>query len=185
MRNDAACKRAFDAGRRDRGRHELRSGMYKLTESRNGLCELHQTLIDIMTMICRPKKPLATRPPSANKEGAATWIKGVPESIARNLGYTILPAVEALAGDGLTRSQVNALSRYARCCAADLVQNCDTIRKLLRTGGIELEYGRMRNGDSLVEPLVQQAHSLVEHLISAVDLLQRDSQLAATPPQGT
>ncbi len=162
------CLEAFNRGLEARKAYPLPSGRYKLKEVRRGLGESLQTLNEINSAKCaeRDRQPRRQRPKVP--EGAARLIKLLPEWIAHDLGYYVIPAVEALAGDGLPAAQVKMLALHARKKSADIVQRCDAVHDRLRNG-IGVEYAHMTHGDSMLEPLLRDAIRLIDEMLQAVD----------------
>lgn len=162
------CGQAFQKGQADRLAYPLKSGRYKLEEVQRGLKENLQTLNEISAAKFAElnNQPRSSRPKVP--EGAAGLIKKLPERIARQLGYYIIPAIEALGGDDLPAARVTVLSKHARTVAADIVKRCDAVQVEL-SYGVEVEYAHMKYDNSLLEPLLQDTIWLVDEVLREVD----------------
>jgi hypothetical protein len=81
----------------------------------------------------------------ATERGA--YLKGIPAQLAELLGYTILPAIAALEGDGVPKAEVQRLLSRAETDAQRLIDACEALRLRLK-GGISREYDAMKRGES-------------------------------------
>jgi hypothetical protein len=93
----------------------------------------------------------------ATERGA--YLKGIPAQLAELLGYTILPAIAALEGDGMPKAEVERLLSRAETDAQRLLDDCEAVRLRLK-GGIKHEYDAMRLGQSLLLELLDEAPAL-------------------------
>jgi hypothetical protein len=142
------CHDAFNAAQKRRARYPLSSGRYKLEEAKNRLNQLHKlvtTVADRVGTGCKFGETESLGPCMAYERG--TYLKGIPAQLADLLGYTILPAIAALDGDGVPKAEVQRLLSRAKTDAQHLIANCEAVRLRLK-GGIKHEYGAMRRCDS-------------------------------------
>lgn len=92
-----------------------------------------------------------------------TYLKGVPGQLAELLGYTILPAIAALEGDGVPKAEVQRLLRRAETDAGRLLDACEAVQAHLK-GGIDREYRAMRLGEAALMGLMNGAEMLTKRL---------------------
>jgi hypothetical protein len=82
------------------------------------------------------------------------------EQIAFDLGYYILPAINALGGDGVPASVVKQCASIAASRERPIVDQCEYARNRLRLG-IGHEYTLMKAGDSTILPLIDAVIDLI------------------------
>lgn len=156
------CQKAFDEGAADRLKYPLRSGGYKLNERRwkFGRC---QETIDAIDKLIVHQRSGSNGPPlplgSCTTDDAGWWLKRLPQQVAYDLAYDILPAIDALAKEGCPPHEVAAARREAEVEARALVADCEAAHALLKKG-IAHEYRRMKAGNSTLRPLFERAISI-------------------------
>ena len=155
----SVCRQAFERGARQRLQHPLHRGLYKLEEVNADL----KAIVEDLRVIARYKQGAArvTDISHCTSLDLPIWLKHVPELVARDLGYNILPAISALAADGLPQSTVTRLSAECKSLANDLVDECESVRSKIRNN-ISVEYELMKSGDSLNLQLVLGVIGLIE-----------------------
>lgn len=153
------CRRAFERGARQRLQHPLHQGLYKLEDVNADL----KAIAEDLRVIARYKQGAArsTDIRHCTSLDLSIWLKHVPEIVARDLGYNILPAISALVADGLPQSTVTRLSAECKSLANDLVEECESVRSKIRNN-ISVEYELMKSGDSLNLQLILGAIDLIE-----------------------
>jgi hypothetical protein len=100
-------------------------------------------------------------------DDAATWLKSVPALIARELTYNVLPAIEALAADGVPETTVRECVNRAEAEAKTILSQCVAAEADLKQG-IKAEYTRMKAGNSTLLPLVDALEDLIEDALDTV-----------------
>lgn len=150
-----SCFDAFQKGQQERARYPLRSGLYKLREARRDLIESLDLLDDIRNTYPRVV------------QGARGRLKSLPKLIAHELGWNIVPAVEALTGDKLPSALVKNLESYARGEANALLPRLDELHDHLSSPGIDLEIFRIKCDNSGLERLLTDAVRLIDRVLAA------------------
>jgi hypothetical protein len=148
MPTPTTCHQLFDTAREKRKAHPLHSGGYKLREAKNRINQLHKLVTTIAERVRAGGKFRETKnlgPCMATERGA--YLKGIPAQLAELLGYTILPAIAALEGDGVPKAEVQRLLSRAETDAQRLIDACEALRLRLK-GGISREYDAMKRGES-------------------------------------
>jgi hypothetical protein len=148
------CSNEFEKGQSKRAQFQLRSGAYKLEEARGGLLDSLHLLDSVREFTSVP-------------QGARGALKRLPRHLACELGWSIIPAVEALAGDNLPPSIVIPLARRARAEAQDLVRRCDELHDSFLRGGIAAECVYIKHDRSELERLLRDAVSLIDVALHA------------------
>ena len=142
------CHDIFKIARAERAQYPLSAGRYKLREAKNRINQLHELVSTIAERVCTGGEFGETEnlgPCMATERGA--YLKGIPAQLAELLGYTILPAIAALEGDGMPKAEVERLLSRAETDAQRLLDDCEDLRLHLK-GGIKQEYDAMRRGES-------------------------------------
>lgn len=160
MPSPTTCHDIFDTAREKRKAHPLTAGRVKLDEAENRINQLHKLVTTITERVRRGGKFRETEnlgPCMAIERG--TYLKGIPAELAELLGYTILPAIAALEGDGVPKVEVQRLLSRAETDAQRLIDECEALRLRLK-GGIKLEYEAMRRGERLLLDLLGGVQAL-------------------------
>jgi hypothetical protein len=148
MPSPTTCHDVCETARGERAKYPLSAGRYKLEEAENRINQLHKVVTTIADRVCTGGKFGETEnlgPCMATERGA--YLKRIPAQLAELLGYTILPAIAALEGDGVPRAEVQRLLRHAETDAQGLLADCEAVRQRLKCG-INHEYNAMRRGES-------------------------------------
>lgn len=155
------CQKAFDDGAANRLKYPLRSGGYKLNERRwkFGRCEETIEAIDKLIVHQRRGSKGPVYLGSCTTDDAASWLKRLPQQVAYDLAYDILPAIVALAEERWPPHKVAAARRKAEVEAKALVADCEAAHDQLKKG-IRYEYRRMKAGGSTLRPLFERAISI-------------------------
>lgn len=127
----------------------LNQGKYKLAEAQNTLGRLVCTVQATLGM------PTKLQPLCMPHE-AGRWAKKIPTLIADILGYTVMPAMKALEGDGLSRKQAASLGAVSQTIVDNLLADAEAVRCNLPPHG-------------LPDPIKRDLLSLAENAASAVD----------------
>jgi hypothetical protein len=156
------CQKAFDDGAADRLKYPLRSGGYKLNERRWKLARCEETIEAINKLIVHQRSGVRGPPLPlglCTTDDAGLWLKRLPQQIAYDLAYDILPAIDALAEEGYPPHEVAAARRKAEAEAKVLFADCEAAHDLLKKG-VRYEYRRMKAGHSTLRPLFERAISI-------------------------
>ena len=160
MPTPTTCNDIFHTAREKRKAHPLPSGGYKLREAENRINQLHKLVTTIADRVRTGGKFGETEnlgPCMATERGA--YLKGIPAQLAELLGYTILPAIKALEGDGVRKAEVQRLMSNAETDAQRLIDDCEALRLSLKNG-IKHEYDAMRRGESELPSLIDEIKAL-------------------------
>ena len=143
------CWKAYNKGIKDSGQHPMSSGVYKIRERHEQATMAHETVEKIIVSLHRRTYPWTYG--MCTPESKAQWLRRILPILAFELGFDILPAFDALVGDGMDKGLIE-MSRTQvkqRCDAA--VSELDSAVTILK-GPIRHEYWRMQHhGVSAVE----------------------------------
>ena len=175
---ETPCYKAFIAGQQARARSPLPFGAYKLREANHIIQRYMESMHAIQDYLLHPKKfyPGASLG-YCTTEDKATYLKGIPESIAQVFGKDVLPSIKALGPDGLGEDEIKIELQIAATRTQDFLDECDIQRRRLR-GGIKAEYQSIKNGYSELFALLQDAEWIIK---SPLDALDRAKLMAALP----
>lgn len=165
------CRDEFHRGEADRRKYPLHRGEYKLKEAHYRLTHWRDTLSkvgDYQRKTPSQRKRANTNFGACMAEEAASWLKELPELIAFEFGYYIVPAVEALGGDEVPLGVVVHYVQRTRALAELIVTECDVARRELSAHGVAVEYRRMKLNDSSLAPLLDASIALVERALQAM-----------------
>ena len=141
------CWKAYTKGIKVSGQHPMTSGVYKIRERHEQATMAHETVEKIIVSLHRRTYPWTYG--MCTPESKAQWLRRILPILAFELGFDILPAFDALVGDGMDKKLIE-MSRTQvkqRCDAA--VSDLDSAATILK-GPIRHEYWRMTQGVSAV-----------------------------------
>jgi len=163
------CHRAFAAGQRARAASPLPSGACKLREAHRTIQHYFESFHAIRDYLTHPKKFYPGAPLGyCTTDDKATYLKGIPESIARLFGKDVLPSIKALGADGLSRREIATELEIATYKARSLLEECEIQHRRLR-GGIKDEYEAIKSGYSELYALLEDAEQIIKSPLQAVD----------------
>lgn len=156
------CHEVFRRGQHIRSQHPLNEGRYKLEECRCRLQSSHEEIGRIRRLLTRKGSPYCLRHCTA--EDKHLWLKDLPGHVAHRLGYEVLPGLLALGADGASSADIQrAFPSIERECL-DLVDSLESVWMDIRRD-IGLEYWHMRQGRSMLEPLVERAMDITDRAL--------------------
>jgi hypothetical protein len=157
------CHEVFRDGQSARALHPLQQGRYKLEECRFRLQSCREEVGRIRLFLNRKDSRYCLWHCTA--EDKHLWLKDLPGHVARRLGYEVLPGLLALDADGASPADIRrAFPSIERGCLY-LLDSLESVRVNIRRN-IKLEYRHMRQGGSMLEPLVGHAIDITDHALS-------------------
>ena len=171
------CHRAFADGERARVASPLPSGTYKLRKAQRSVEHYKASMHAIRDYLTHPKKFYPGAPLGyCTTDDKATYLKGIPENIARLFGKDVLPSIKALAANGLSQREIAIELEIATYKAESLLEECEIQHRRLR-GGIKDEYQAIKSGYSELYALLEYAEQIIK------SPLQAGERNKATAPQ--
>ncbi len=155
------CHEAFQRGLDDRKAYPLTLGDYKIRESLRGLGRISETLRNIAEDLKFKRRGYYRYFGVCTSDDADVWLKSVPAQLALDLGYNVVPAIKALARDGVPPAVVNGCLARATRVVPVILDDCEGARIALRRG-VKRELRMMKTGGSTVQPLVDAVVELIE-----------------------
>ncbi|BDW86633.1 hypothetical protein [Roseicyclus marinus] len=172
-----SCRRAFEKGQADRRAHPLTSGAYKLRDVIDSLTKDLAAINEIRDYLLNRKG--YARPAylvRCTSDDMAIWLKGLPEDLAHQFGYDVLPAIDALQGDGVPHLYVDAAVRQFTRRIHVYVDDCE-IQRIRLKSGIAGEYASIRSGYSDLYGLITNGLRITHDALQVSD--QNKSSLSA------
>ena len=165
----APCHRAFHRAQQSRAKSPLPSGAYKIREAQRSIQHYFESFYAIRDYVLHPKKFHRGAPLGhCTTDDKATYLKGIPESIARLFGKDVLPSIKALGADGLTRREIASELEIATYKTRSLLEECELQHQRLR-GGIKDEYEAIKSGYSELYALLEDAEQIIESPLQALE----------------
>jgi hypothetical protein len=153
------CKKAFDEGTLLRRATPLRTGEYKLHESYRSFVGWRDEITRIGAFKDRKASRHSLR--HCTPDDCSKWLKDLPEAIAFQLAYDVLPAISALVADGVPSTQLDSVQLQATPLIRQLITDCDRARVIV-VRRIANEYEHMKVGGSYLTPLVSDAIRIMD-----------------------
>ena len=126
-----------------------------------------ERFLDDVGNIASAKK--ARRPPrnlsACTSSDTSTFLKKIPENIAFDFGYYVLPFTAAQASKCLSTTAATPLLGRVKHATTHLVHDCELARIQLK-GGISREYDAMRCDNSYIAPLLIEALNIIRMILS-------------------
>lgn len=146
-----------------------RISAYKVRESRDNLQHNLKTVGSIAEYLrARPRDRHSSMLVGCAEDDKAYRLKQVPEIIARELGYNLIPAIEALTVEGVPAADV---TKYMRAILPDinrLINECDAIQKATARA-IKFEYEAMKASRLGMERICAAALRIAEDSVKFCD----------------
>lgn len=157
----SSCVQSFNDGKAQRVSYPLHQGRYKLEEQVHNLVAVKETLRMVRDFVSgRSRCVYLVQCMSFDKH---IWLKNVPLNIAYSLGYNLLPGLLALKKEGALCVDRDYPAIEYDC--EQLVNRLEQVRIAIKKD-IKVEYWQMKQGGSLLEPLIDDASSLVHRALA-------------------
>lgn len=157
----------FCAAMKERQVHHpfLRVSAYKIRESRDVLHRNLQTVCSIAAYLrTKPGNRHSRMLVGCTEEDKAGRLKRVPEIIARELGYSLIPAIKALHLEGVSQSDIATFVRSIMPQIDQILSDCDAARTAIsRT--IKHEYADLKAGQSALAATSRDALNIAEQAV--------------------
>lgn len=155
------CHEAFAAGHAFSQGYPRTQGAYKLAERLRQLEECEREVCRIGNAVQYPS--LRYHLMHCTYEDKHIWLRQILKIIAYELSADIIPSFKALAGDGMSKANIDRhLPQVERRCL-EVLQELESAR--LNIKPISREYGRMKYGESAVGDSLAHAREMLEEII--------------------
>lgn len=102
---------------------------------------------------------------NCTEENKAVRLKRVPNKIAYELGYNLIPAVAALTVEGVPEGEIFTFITSIKPKVDQLLDDCEAVR-LATARSIQGEYGAMRQGRSEMAVLCEHALDIADQAVA-------------------
>ena len=153
------CQAVFRKAMRDRrANHPLdRISAYKVSEVRGTIERLLRTVVEVAAFVTGGSSaPVPFLLGCCTTEDKATWLKDLPGHIARELGYNLIPAIEALTVEGVPAGDIATFIGSIKAQVDQLLVDCDAVQ-MGNARSIKPEYVAMTAGNSDLIRLSKEA----------------------------
>ena len=156
------CRKAYDSGRADRATHPYSPGNYKLRET----SRTWRRQYDGLNLIKSALEDKIDIPDDYQLGGwtGADWrgeLKRLPEDLAEDLGYRILPSVLSLYDYASPTPETAKLAAIAEKKASDIVTMCERNRPSIA--------GTTKHRNATIERISAARHLVIQVLMMAED----------------
>ncbi|MFM2300448.1 MAG: hypothetical protein RLZZ84_184 [Pseudomonadota bacterium] len=130
---------------------------HKVRESRDNLQHNLKTVGSIAGYLrARPCDRRSSMLVGCTQEDKAYRLKGVPEIIAREFGYNLIPAIEALTLHGVPEAEIVEFVISIKPQVDHLLADCNAVQ-MSTARSIKGEYGALKSGASSTEWICAEA----------------------------
>lgn len=159
------CFESFHEGQALRLQCPLRLGQYKLAECQSRLQSCRDEVSRIRAVVRSEASKWSLRHCTADDKHS--WLKDLPRHVAHRLGYEVLPGLVALAEDGAAQRDVDIAFPHIEQAVHALVSRLESVRVTI-SKSINIEYWQMKQGGSLLEPVVDEAISITQRASAVI-----------------
>lgn len=143
-----------------------RVSSYKVRECRNLLRHECDVVASIAQSLIRgPGNTYGSQLLGCTEGDKALRLRCVPSIIARQLGYDLIPAIEALTLEGVHPADVAAFTASIRRAVKQLIADCDAIQTQT-TQSVRGDYAGPRKGTSGTQRLCKEALAIADAAVA-------------------
>lgn len=161
----------FNRAMRDRlaNRPFVDISAYKVRESRGNIESTISTVTEIVDFVSRAETHL--QPAllgGCTSEDKAIWLKDLPNNLAYELGYNLIPAIEALSVEGVPKTAIQIFIQSMTGSVHQLLHNCDAVQAAT-SRSIKGEYILMKQDRSEMLRVCKDALHLADRALAFCD----------------
>jgi hypothetical protein len=170
--NAGPCSKAFSAGMNERlTKYPFRGiSAYKVRESLGNIERIIATVMGIIDVVSSGE---VHSPPillgSCTSEDKAKWLKDLPSNLARELGYNLIPAIEALWMERVPEAAITSFIQSIKSSVFRVLTDCDAVQAAT-SRSINGEYQKMKAGCSEILRICQQALAIAEQAVALCEI---------------
>ena len=161
------CEQAFKDGLKEREKHPLFNGIYKLENLR----DWWEIGIDSVEKIKDYKRgmgdPYSFNSPCISHE-IPSFLKGLPEKLAYDFGYYVYPAVKALKGDGIDENSIKRIIDWRLEKYPTLLDDLEALRIRINKD-IYYEFDNFKLNRSELSELHRQAMDILYDIFEDIE----------------
>lgn len=138
---------------------------YKVRESGDNLQHECRVVASISGYLCaRPCDRHSSMLVGCVESDKSVRLKCIPHNIAHELGYNLIPAIEALTSEGVPAAAIATFIRSIKPQVEQLLADCDAVERAT-SSSIQPEYARMKAGSSRMERICADALDIAEQAV--------------------
>lgn len=165
------CHDTFAEATTKRQAHPLSTGRYKLRECKNRVGRVKHTVKAIGDYWDgRSPYSAGSSLGCCTTYEAATWLKRLPMHLAEMLAYDVLPAIEALTGDGVAETDVRRELDIVQGLVQGVLTVCDAHHAKLKQG-IAKKPGEVERDLSGLIRLIDEIEDIVNDALALKKLV--------------
>ena len=143
-----------------------RISAYKVRESRDNLRHERAVVASIAEYLrARPRDRHFSMLLGCTEDDKAQRLKGIPAGIAHELGYNLIPAIQALTVEGVPAVDIGAFIKSIKPLVDNLLAECDAIQ-MGTSRSIQPEYDSLKAGNSSTESMCAEALRIAEQAVA-------------------
>ena len=146
-----------------------RISAYKVRESRDNIIRMINTLNEIIAVVSSGEThsvPILLG--GCTTEDKSIWLKDLPGNLAEELGYNLIPAIQALNVEGVPQATIDRCIQSIKGGVCQLLKDCDALQA--DTGlTVKREYARMKAGCSEMLRICNDALVIVDQAVALCD----------------
>ncbi len=146
-----------------------RISAYKVRESRDNIIRMINTLNEIIAVVSSGEThSVPIRLGGCTTEDKSIWLKDLPGNLAHELGYNLIPAIQALNVEGVPEAAINSFIKSIKGDVCQLLKDCDAVQT--DTGrSVKGEYARMKAGCSETLRICNDALVIADQAVALCD----------------
>ena len=156
------CRKEYKDGLSNRIHHPFPRSIYKLRERVSIWNRFARTINEI-----KDYKNGLTNPymfDGCAPHETSIWLKWRPTEIAYRMGYDIVPAIDALKGDGVDEYTIEKIKRKFIPEIEELIDDCDALYDVIKKN-IYYEYDNFKKGYSELRDLHERAIDITQGIL--------------------
>ncbi len=142
---------------------------YKVRESHHNISRMTNTLNEIVAVVSSGEThsvPILLG--GCTTEDKSIWLKDLPGNLASELGYNLIPAVQALNVEGVPEATIDRFIQSIKGDVCQLLKDCGALQT--DTGlSIKGEYARMKAGCSEMLRICNDALRIADQAVTLCD----------------
>jgi hypothetical protein len=143
-----------------------RISAYKVRESRDNLRHERAVVASIAEYLrACPRDRHFSMLLGCTEDDKAQRLKGIPAGIAHELGYNLIPAIEALTVEGVPAADIAGFILSIKPLVDNLLAECDAIQ-MGTSRSIQPEYDALKAGNSSTENISAEALRIAEQAVA-------------------
>ena len=142
---------------------------YKVRESRDNIIRMINTLNEIISVVSSGKTyPTPILLGGCTTEDKSIWLKDLPGNLAHELGYNLIPAIQALNVEGVPQATIDRFIQSIKVDVCQLLKDCGALQT--ETGlSVKGEYARMKAGCSEMLRICNDALVIADQAVGLCD----------------